>query len=583
MAFDMATVQGAAVLGKAGPDEAAGRRRLLKSHHNGASPWALQLAFADWWVHLSQAPDRLKRLALMATTAAPAILASSALAGGPDTWVFTPEKGDRRFQAPAWAQWPFSAAAQSHLAAEALMREATAPLPGLPEAHRRQVELAASLALGALSPGNFPWSNPEVLEAAAHSGGLNFVRGAALLYDDLARAQERRPPAGYDGWRLGDNIAATPGQVIYRNRLMELIQYAPAGATVKREPVLIVPAWIMKYYILDLTPEESLIRYLVEAGFSVFAISWKNPAREQSDLTFEDYRKLGVLEAMDAIARVTGAQRLHAVGYCLGGTLMAAAAAMLARTGDDRLASLTLLAAQTDFSASGPLSAFTTEKQLAALDDLMAAEGGLDGQRMAAAFYGLKANEMLWPRAVQRYLLGQAKPASALEYWLADVTQMPARMHSQYLRWMYLENRLARGEYEADGQKIGLKDIRCPLFVLGAEQDHIAPWRSVHRIELFARTERSFLLTGGGHNTSVVSPPGKPKAHYRMKTVTADAPYTPPEEIEALPPLSGSWWPAWAAWLSAKSSGEIPAPPMGRPESGLAPLCPAPGTYVQER
>lgn len=554
-------------------------RKALARATAGLDPTPTLTAAASWTSQLVRHPERVEALAAAFTRGLAALAASPPERGD---WAIKPDRDDKRFAGQGWELPPYAHLAQAQLLAEKLWRTACGPLPGLAEPDRRRLELLGRLSLGALSPSNWPATNPDVLAAAAGSGGRTLLEGSALWARDLARAAAGRPLCGEDALAVGKDLAATSGKVVYRNRLMELIQYDPTTPRVRPEPVLLVPAWIMKFYILDLTPETSLVRHLVKAGFSVFAISWRNPRPEHRDLSLDDYRREGVTTAVDLARSICGAG-VHAVGYCLGGTLLALEAARRGRDGGDALASVSLLAARADFEEAGDYRKLLTAADVDTLEALMSAQGVLEGWQMAASFYGLRPNDMLWPRLVNRYLKGEAPAVDPLGAWLADTTRMPARMHTEYLRGCYLENRLARGGIDVDGAPVSLKDIRAPLFVLGAELDHIAPWRSVQRIELYASGERTFLLTGGGHNTSVVSPPGKPKAWYRMTTAAAEAPYVPPEAVEAAPRQDGSWWPAWTDWLADRSGPPDRAPPPARAHGELGVVEPAPGRYVRER
>jgi polyhydroxyalkanoate synthase len=549
----------------------------------GRSPWAALQAWEDWAFHLSISPGRQIELWQTAMQSA-ATLLQFAAAGAQGDWAFKPRPMDRRFRAAAWNRPPFNLYAQAQLASEAQWRAATHDLPGVEEHHLRQVEFLGQFLLDATAPINSPLTNPEVVDAALASGGRNFAKGAALFREDVSRLARGQMLTGLQQYKVGETMAVTPGQVIFRNDLMELIQYAPATPRVHREPILIVPAWIMKYYILDLSPESSLVRYLVAQGFTVFIISWRNPGAEARDIGFDAYRRDGVMTALEVVNRVLPDEKVHAVGYCLGGTMMAIAAAAMDRDQDDRLASLSLLAAQTDFKEAGELMLFIDESQLALLEDMMLVQGYLDAKQMSGAFYALRTNEMLWSQLVQRYLIAQPHPLTELDAWLADSTRMPALMHSQYLRQLFLENSFSRGRYEIDGQAVALKDIRTPLFALGAERDHIAPWRSVYKIELYSSAATTFILTGGGHNSSVVSPPGKPGAYYWERNSLADAPYREPDVwMASAKRKDGSWWPAWLDWLRSLTSAEDVAPPaMGAPKIGLDPITPAPGLYVME-
>jgi polyhydroxyalkanoate synthase len=364
---------------------------------------------------------------------------------------------------------------------------------------------------------------------------------------------------------------------------MELIQYSPVTATVYPEPVLIVPAWIMKYYILDLSPQNSLVRYLVGQGFTVFMISWKNPDESYRDMGMADYRRLGIMEALHAISGILPARKVHALGYCLGGTLLAIAAAALARDGARCFKSLTLLAAQTDFSEPGELDLFVNENQLAFLEDQMQEVGYLEARQMTGTFQLLRSNDLIWSRLLHDYFLGERQPPNDLMAWNLDATRMPARMHAEYLRQIFFENQLAQGRYIVDGRAIALRDIKAPVFAVGTEWDHVAPWRSVYQVNVLADTDVTFLLTNGGHNAGIVSEPGHKNRRYRVATLKRGEPYTDPDTwLNRNQPVSGSWWPEWIGWMKA-GSNEFSAPPqMGAADAGYPPLCDAPGTYVFE-
>lgn len=545
----------------------------------GQSPWAVLQAWEDWAFHIAISPARQGELLSRAAAAASTLSAQALTARDPETWAFRPSSDDHRFRDPAWRRAPFSVFAQAQLAAEALWRDATTGVHGVSEPHAAQVAFLGRLALNALAPVNFAWTNPEVVERAWRTGGLNFALGGM---SDLIRVAHGAPLSGLEVFKVGETVAATEGEVVFRNDLMELIQYAPRTAEVRAEPILIVPAWIMKYYILDLSPSNSLVRYLLDQGFTVFIISWRNPGPEHRDASFEDYRRRGVMAALDVVARIAPGEQIHAAGYCLGGTLLAIAAAALNRDGDDRLASLTLLAAQTDFEEAGELMLFIDESQLALLEDMMHVQGYLDARQMTAAFYALRINDLLFAKLVRRYLIGEPSPTADLDAWLADSTRMPARMHSEYLRQLFLENRFAHGRYHVDGRDVAMKDIRTPIFALGAERDHIAPWRSVYKIELYGDAETTFVLTGGGHNSSVVSPPGKPGAYYRVMESPAWANYPDPDVwLAETPRAQGSWWPEWVRWLDQRSSAtRVAARTPANAAAGLGSLGPAPGDYV---
>ncbi len=552
----------------------------------GVSPAVVSLAYLDWLVHLGISPGKQARLAEKALRKAVRIGLYSAqrMSNTSAPPCIAPLPEDKRFIAPAWQQWPFDLYYQSFLLTQQWWANATLGLPGVSRRHEAIVSFVTRQMLDLYSPSNYFWSNPEVLEATFEQGGANLLQGWQNFLEDWERTVFNRRPAGMEGFRVGGNLATTPGKVVLRNRLMELIQYRPATADVYAEPLLLVPAWIMKYYILDLSAHNSLVRYLVEQGHTVFVISWKNATAEDRDLSMEDYRRLGILAALDAIAAILPERTVHAMGYCLGGTLLSIAAAALARNGHQRLRSVTLLAAQTDFTEAGELMLFINEDQVAYLDDMMWEQGYLDTNQMAGAFQMLRSNDLIWSRMVRDYLLGQRRPTNDLLAWNADQTRLPYRMHSEYLSRLFLDNALAEGRYSVDGRPIAVSDIRVPIFAVGTETDHVAPWQSVYKIHLLADAESvTFVLTTGGHNAGIVSEPGRRGRSYRMTRRTEGEPYLDPETWHArAPSFEGSWWPAWQAWLVQHSSGRVSPPPLGAPQAGYPVVDDAPGRYVLE-
>jgi polyhydroxyalkanoate synthase len=549
----------------------------------GLSPPGLLLVHLDWLAHLAFSPGKQQDLARKVWRKALRFALYAARATlSPDTPpAIEPLPQDRRFIDPAWRRWPFNLYQQSFLFVQQWLHNATTGVRGVSRHDEEVVTFIARQVLDVFSPTNFPCANPEVLRATLRQGGSNFLRGAVNFLEDWERAVLGRKPAGTEAFPVGHAVAVTPGKVVYRNRLIELLQYAPATETVQAEPVLIVPAWIMKYYILDLSPHNSLVKYLVERGHTVFTISWKNPGPEDRDLGMEDYLGLGVLEALKAVGAIVPGRQVHAVGYCLGGTLLAIAAAALARDGDDRLRSVTLFAAETDFTEPGELSLFIDETEVSFLEDLMWDQGFLDTRQMAGAFQLLRSNDLIWSRLVHDYLLGEREGMTDLMAWNADATRMPYRMHSEYLRRLFLDNDLAEGRYEVAGRPVTLADIRVPLLVVSTLQDHVAPWRSVYKVHLLTDTDLTFVLTAGGHNAGIVSEPGHPHRSYRVATRKHDDRYIDPETWQTVAPRhEGSWWPAWQAWLQGHSGGPVPARPPGAPDRGYPPLGDAPGTYV---
>jgi polyhydroxyalkanoate synthase subunit PhaC len=550
----------------------------------GISPASLGLAFGDWALHLGMSPGKQQELVEKATrkTVRFAIHAQRALRS-PEGVVpcIEPLAQDHRFRDPQWQERPFNLIYQSFLLQQQWWHNATTGIQGVSRHHEQVAGFAARQLLDIVSPSNFLATNPKLLRRTIERQGANLVQGSLNWLEDWERAIAGRAPVGSDAFRPGRDVAITPGQVIYRNRLIELIQYAPTTERVHAEPVLIVPAWIMKYYILDLSPGNSLVKYLVDRGHTVFMISWHNPDAEDRDLEMADYVQLGVLEALKAIGLVLPKRKVHAVGYCLGGTLLSIVAALLSRDAESPLRSLTFLAAQTDFTEAGELSLFVDESQIAYLENLMWDQGYLDTRQMAGAFQLLRSNDLIWSRIVRDYLMGEREPMSDLMAWNADATRMPYRMHSEYLRRLFLNNDLVEGRYTINGRPIALSDIRQPIFAVATESDHVAPWRSVYKINLQVDTEVSFLLTSGGHNAGIISEPGHKNRHYRFSSHREGERYLDPESwLAATPSAEGSWWPVWAEWLEIRSAGKVAPPEMGAPEKGLITLGPAPGEYV---
>ena len=552
----------------------------------GLSPATLTQSFADWWLHLASSPGRQIELAAKGGRKV-ARLADYAMRSAA---VSTPEPAieplpqDRRFDDPAWKQSPFDLIEQAFLLQQQWWHAATTGVGGVTNHHETVVEFATRQMLDTAFPTNFLLTNPVLQKRIVETGGQCLVQGARYWLEDMQHLLRGEPAAGAEAYPVGKAVAVTPGKVVFRNQVMELIQYAPTTDAVRPEPVLIVPAWIMKYYILDLSPENSLIRWLVGEGYTVFCISWHNPGSADRDLDMEDYRLQGPIAALDAIAAITGAQKVHATGYCLGGTLLAITAAAMAREHDERLASITLFAAQTEFSEPGELGLFIDEAQLRLLDGMMWAQGYLDSSQMGGAFQMLRSNDLVWSRILSTYLMGEREPMNDLMAWNADGTRMPYAMHSQYLRRLFLNNDLAEGRYPVAGHPLSLSAIRQPVFMVGTERDHVAPWRSVHKLHMFTGAEIRFVLTSGGHNAGIVSEPGHPHRHYRIATRAQDGPAQSPEDwAMAAEPCEGSWWLAWGEWLSERSGEPVAPPPLGSPDKGYPPLATAPGSYVLER
>ena len=554
---------------------------------HGMSPVSVALAYSDWALHLMSSPGKWFRLmdkALRKETRL-ASYSNYLCAGSTCEPCIEPLPQDKRFRDPSWQQWPFNAIYQGFLLNQQWWHNAMTGIGGVSAHHEHVVSFMTRQLIDTVSPVNFVATNPEVLAATAREGGRNFVRGAVNLLDDWRRDAQREPPAGAEAFRPGKEVAVTPGQVIYRNGLMELIQYAPKTADVRAEPVLVIPAWIMEYYILDLSPHNSLVNYLVERGHTVFMISWHNPGADDRDIGMDDYLRDGVFTACGVVHSIVPQRKINALGYCLGGTMLALAAAYLSGRGETPFNSLTLLAAQTDFSEAGELSLFIDESQIAYLENLMWNQGYLDTRQMAGAFQLLRSNDLIWSRMVHDYLLGQRAPMTDLMAWNADTTRMPYRMHSEYLRRLFLNNDLFAGRYRVHGKPVALSDIQAPIFAVATETDHVAPWHSVYKLNLVADTDLTFVLTSGGHNAGIVSEPGHPNRRFRITRWDAEERYVDPDRwyLET-PAVEGSWWPVWEEWLRHNSSAQlVAAPPMGAPELGYSPLGPAPGIYIYEK
>jgi poly[(R)-3-hydroxyalkanoate] polymerase subunit PhaC len=488
---------------------------------------------------------------------------------------------DNRFRAPEWQVAPFNIYAHNFLSIERWWEAATTGVAGLSKREEERVAFAARQALDTVAPSNFVTTNPQVLTATRDQLGANLVRGWANLGDDIIHDLVGAPPVGLEQFKVGGNLAVTPGKVVYRTHLAEIIQYAPTTDRVRPEPVVIVPAWIMKYYILDLSPHNSLVKYLTEQGFTVFMVSWKNPGTEDRNTEFDEYRTAGVLAAIDAATAITGARKVHAVGYCLGGTLLAIAAAAMARDGDDRLASLSFFAAQTDFTEAGELMLFINENQVKFLEDMMWERGYLEAKQMSGTFQFLRSNDLIWSRNVQEYLMGERQPFFDIMAWDADSTRLPYRMQSEYLRSLLLNNDLAEGRYKVDDRPVLLIDIGRPLFVVATERDHIAPWHSVFKFHAQTNSEITFVLTSGGHNGGILSAPGREGHHFRSSVQRQGEHFADPDNwLASHTPHDGSWWPKWASWLASRSGAPVPPPPLGNAAAGYSPLEDAPGRYV---
>ncbi len=551
----------------------------------GLAPDDYVEAWWNWYLNLSREPTAQAELLKHAwdQVADNVTFAwRAALADGP----VAPKASGGAFAGDAWSRWPFNVYAHAYGNTVEFWNRALSAVPGLKPEQERTLDFASRTALEAFSPANYLSTNPELIEATRAEAGQNLVRGLGFWLEDLQRTLGTQAKEEPERFVVGRDVAASPGKVILRNELIELIQYSPTTDTVYAEPILIVPAWIMKYYILDLSPANSMVRYLVSQGHTVFMVSWKNPTASDRNLGMDDYLRLGVRAAVDAVARVVPDRPMHAVGYCIGGTLLSIAAARFAAQGDQRIASVTLLAAQQDFSEAGELSVFISPSQLDMLEAVMNRAGVLDSRQMSGAFALLRSRDLLWAPAVNSYVRGKRESQNDLMAWNADGTRMPCRMHSEYLRGLYLNNALARGQFLAEGAPVDLAAIRLPMFVVGTETDHVAPWKSVYKARALTRSsDYTFLLTSGGHNAGIVSGPVHPRRRHRVYTWYDDhSTLSPDQWLETNAPQPGSWWPTWQSWLAGHSSAHRVAPPaVGAPATGLAPLADAPGEYVLRR
>jgi polyhydroxyalkanoate synthase len=499
--------------------------------------------------------------------------------GGTAKPLVEPAPGDRRFRAEEWqTNEIFDFLKQSYLLTANATQEMVTGLRGLsPEDRRRALFFTMQFA-DAFAPTNFPLTNPDVLKATIASNGENLLRGMENLASDLARGQgELAIRQSADGFVIGENVATAPGKVVFRNALIELIQYSPATETVHERPLLIFPPWINKFYIIDLRPENSFVRWLVAQGYTVFLVSWVNPDASAAQKGFEEYMREGVFAALDAVQDATGVTDPNCVGYCIGGTLLAATLAYMAAKKDARIHSATFWAAQTDFADAGELQVFVDDIQLDALQKQMEAQGGaLPGAKMAGAFNMLRANDLIWSFVINNYLLGKPAAPFDLLYWNSDTTRMPEKLHLSYLRNCYRDNALAKGEMELGGVRLDLKKVKVPVYLQSAREDHIAPARSVYKaVNLFSGPAR-FILAGSGHIAGVINPPAAGKYQYWTSEKKA-------ADFDAWLPTAkehpGSWWTDWDTWLAKLSGEQVPARTPG--DGKLKPLGDAPGTYVK--
>ena len=496
--------------------------------------------------------------------------------------VIEPEPGDRRFKHVDWDENQlFDFIKQSYLLTARWMQSTVQEVEGLDDKTAKKVDFHTRQFVDAMAPSNFVMTNPEVLRATVESGGENLVKGLENLLGDLERGKGRLDIKMTDteAFELGRNVALTPGKVVFQTDLMQLIQYQPSTDKVHRRPLLIMPPWINKYYILDLRENNSFIKWAVAEGFTVFVVSWVNPDRKLAEKSFEDYMIEGPLAALEAMEKATGETQANVIGYCLGGTLLAVTLAYMKAKGDTRFASATFLAALTDFAEAGELGVFIDEEQLANLERKMQETGYLEGAHMATTFNMLRANDLIWSFVINNYLLGKDPFPFDLLYWNSDSTRLPAAMHSYYLRNMYQKNLLVKpGGLTFGGVAIDLTTIETPAFMLSAKEDHIAPWASTYAATQLFSGPVKFVLAGSGHIAGVVNPPAAGKySHW----TGAKNPKSPLDWLETAKEHPGSWWPTWSKWAARYGGGKVAARVPG--DRGLEVIEDAPGSYVAVR
>jgi polyhydroxyalkanoate synthase len=497
--------------------------------------------------------------------------------------VAKPGFGDSRFRDPDWSENPFfDFCKQAYLLGSNWADDLVRSAEGVEEQTRRRAQFYINQITSALSPSNFPLTNPEVLRITLSSNADNLVKGMTQLLKDLESSGDlfKIKQTDLSAFAVGKNLAITPGKVVYQNDIVQLIQYQPTTPNTYAIPLLIIPPWINKYYILDLVPQKSFIRWLVDQGFTVFVVSWVNPDRSLSHKTFENYMHEGILESLSTVLRLTEQEKANVMGYCVGGTLLGTTLAYMAAIGDNRFNSASFLAAQVDFTDAGDLLVFIDDTQLKALEEMMAEQGYLDGSRMAAVFNMLRPKDLIWPYVVNNYLLGKQPFPFDLLYWNSDTTRMPPANHSFYLREFYQNNRLARGEMTIGGVKLDLKKVMLPIYELAAREDHIAPAISVFKgAKLYGGPVR-YVLAGSGHIAGVINPPASGKYMHWVPGGEDSKAWAGLEEwLSAATEVAGSWWPDYAKWLSALSGEEMPARIPG--QGANQPLDDAPGSYVK--
>ncbi len=503
------------------------------------------------------------------------------ISGEPVEPVVKPDPKDARFKDEGWNNSPiFDALKQTYLVTSNWAEDMVEEARGLDPHVKHKAEFLVKQVANAVSPSNFAMTNPEIIRETFSSSGENLVKGMRNFTEDLVEGKGDLKIRQTDtsAFEVGVNLATTPGKVVFENELLQLIQYEPTTPTVKKTPVLIIPPWINKFYILDLTPEKSLIKWLVGQGLTVFIISWVNPDARLAEKGFDDYMRDGVMAALDAVAIASGERQVHAVGYCIGGTLLSVTLGYMAATGDDRIASTTFLTTQIDFTYAGDLKVFVDEEQVSAIERKMKEMGYLEGSNMARSFNLLRSNDLIWPYVVNNYLKGKSPFPFDLLYWNSDSTRMPAAGHSFYLRSCYLNNRISKGEAEIGGIRIDMSKVRIPVYSLATKEDHIAPAKSVYVGANLMSGPLRYVMAGSGHIAGVVNPPARNKYQY-----WSDGPMGGDFDtwVEGAQEHPGSWWPDWFDWFCALSPEDVPARAVGG--GRLAVVEDAPGRYVKEK
>lgn len=537
----------------------------------GMSPAALETSYFSWVAQLLQSPGTLLRLGTYPWRHAQDCISNLQTQEKPR------DGKDVRFHTDNWSLYPWRLWAEQFLQLEEWWLQAT-KVPGLPVPVKRTVSFGIRQMLDALSPSNFILSNPDLFQETIRSNGQNLIRGAELGMQDFVEKITGAPPAGVEHFIPGKQVAITKGRVIFSNHLIELIQFEAQTKTVYKEPILMLPAWIMKYYILDLQPQNSLVNWLTQQGHTVFIVSWRNPTSEDRHLGMDEYFRLGAMAAIDAVSRAIPKTKIHLMGYCLGGTLAMITAAAMAKNNDDRIKSLTLLAAQGDFTEAGELLLFITKSEVSFLKSMMWDQGYLDTKQMAGSFQMLRSYDLIWSKMVQDYMHGTQRGMIALLAWNADATRMPYKMHSEYLEKLFLNNDFAEGRFTIEGKHIVAENIQTPAFVVSTEKDHVAPWKSVYKTHLLINSDITFVLASGGHNAGIVSEPGREGRSYRIKERNKSASYLDPETwLEQAEQKTDSWWIAWHEWLVKQSSPQqVAAPKIDKklPEAPVHIPCP---------